>query len=169
MDLLRATRPDLAGLPFVMGDACRLGKEEGKRLGDAVAMFHDGTVRRTRVKTTDWREEVTVEYSLWDSWGKKYPPAQATEPQRQGEYRAALAAMSQLLPVQPAALRVGAMPHLAARPDAAAGEALARLVLFDADEGVRQAALKALEKRSPREATDVLLHGLRYPWPQIAR
>ena len=38
VELLLETRPDLAGLPFVMGDACRLKKEEGHKFTAAVAM-----------------------------------------------------------------------------------------------------------------------------------
>src|SRR5205823_4236545 len=37
------------------------------------------------------------------------------------------------------------------------------------EDEVRQAALDALKVRRERDYTDVLLHGLRYPWPKVAQ
>ena len=40
MDVLLAQRLDLAGLPFVMGDACRLSEERGRQFGTALSCVH---------------------------------------------------------------------------------------------------------------------------------
>jgi len=45
---------------------------------------------------------------------------------------------------------------------------LARLAIFSFEEEVRRAALNALRTRPKQDSTDVLLAGLRYPWPAVA-
>src|SRR5262249_20785986 len=46
---------------------------------------------------------------------------------------------------------------------------LARLAIFSQEAVVRSAALEALKVRRERDYTDVLVAGLRYPWPAVAR
>ena len=50
-----------------------------------------------------------------------------------------------------------------------ATEALARLAIFSAEDEVRQAALDALKVRRERDYTAILVQGLRYPLPVVAR
>ena len=44
MEVLVKERTDLSGLPFAMGDACRLKQERAREFGDALARF--GTFAR---------------------------------------------------------------------------------------------------------------------------
>jgi len=46
--------------------------------------------------------------------------------------------------------------------------ALARRAIFDVSEHVREAAVNALRLRPAEDFRDVLLEGLRYPWPAAA-
>jgi hypothetical protein len=46
---------------------------------------------------------------------------------------------------------------------------LARRALFDLETGTRQAALQALKQRRSADYVNILLEGLRYPYPTIAR
>jgi hypothetical protein len=46
---------------------------------------------------------------------------------------------------------------------------LAKAAIFDSAGDVRYAAVKALQGRPAAEYTDVLLHGMRYPMPAVAR
>src|SRR5262249_42147620 len=48
-------------------------------------------------------------------------------------------------------------------------EALVKLAVFSQDEAVREAALQSLKGRDTKFADAVVLKGLRYPWPSVAR
>jgi len=50
-----------------------------------------------------------------------------------------------------------------------ATRALARAAVFSPEEDIRTKAIEALASRPGSESTDVLVAGLRYPWPAIAR
>ena len=47
--------------------------------------------------------------------------------------------------------------------------ALARLAIFSAEDDVRAAAIDALKVRREKDYTDILVKGLRYPWPAVAK
>src|SRR5439155_494829 len=64
---------------------------------------------------------------------------------------------------------LSAPPAPADAPAAAPSPALARLAIFSEEDDVRQAAVAALRVRRERDYTDVLLRGLRYPWPAVAQ
>ncbi len=66
-------------------------------------------------------------------------------------------------------MRLGLVRYLAhiSHPDAT--HALARLAVFSFEDSVRQAAIDALKTRRERDYTGVLLQGLRYPLPAVAR
>src|SRR5205814_5759910 len=53
--------------------------------------------------------------------------------------------------------------------DAEYTRALVKMAIFSAEDSVRQKALDALKIRRERDYTDILLAGLRYPWPDVAR
>src|SRR5262249_25757584 len=50
-----------------------------------------------------------------------------------------------------------------------ATRALAKLAIFSGEEEVRHAAIAALKIRRERDYTDILVQGLRYPWPAVAQ
>jgi hypothetical protein len=66
-------------------------------------------------------------------------------------------------------VRLGLVKYVAGVPYAEATRVLARLILFSAEDEVRQAAIDALNVRRERDYTAVLLQGFRYPWPAVAR
>ena len=79
----------------------------------------------------------------------------------------------QILPKESAAVRLGLVEQLttfdASKADCdAASHALARLSIFSPEGQIRKAANNVLLKRATPPATEVLLHGLRYPWAAIA-
>jgi hypothetical protein len=63
----------------------------------------------------------------------------------------------------------GLVKYLAGISHAEATRALAKLAIFSTEDAVRQAAVDALKVRRERDYTDILLGGLRYPWPDVAR
>ncbi len=79
-----------------------------------------------------------------------------------------VAALTQILDPEPAAMRLGFVKYLSEVPQAEATQALGRLALFSPEREVRQAAVCALKERPRSEYADILLHGMRYPWPAVA-
>src|SRR5262245_41319246 len=75
----------------------------------------------------------------------------------------------QILAPELPSIRLGLVKHLSSISHVEATRALARLAVFTGEEEVRHAAIEALKVRRERDYTDVLLGGLRYPWPAIAR
>ncbi len=158
MEALLENRPDLAGLPFAMGDACRLQKSERPdfkkemdlmrgRLNDSV---ETGGVQRF------WRD---------DDEHVKERLKEKTSADRE---RFRVAAFKQILGQNQAEL----VPRLAALSKSAqkeATQALAQMAVFATDGEVRQAAVAALQKLPADPTTAVLLKGLRYPWPSVAQ
>jgi hypothetical protein len=82
---------------------------------------------------------------------------------------ARIAALMQVLAPEAPAMRLGLVKYLSAISHPEATRALARLAIFSAEDEVRHAAIDALKVRRERDYTDVLLQGLRYPWPAVAR
>jgi hypothetical protein len=82
---------------------------------------------------------------------------------------ARVAALMQVLAPEAPAMRLGLVKHLAAVSHADATRALARLAVYSEEDDVRSAAVEALKVRRERDYTDILLAGLRYPWPAVAR
>jgi hypothetical protein len=222
---LRGERPDLAGLPFAMGDACRIKGERSRLFTQAVA-----TVRRclsqprqtgvgvagpgggpgpiTGPAPTPAPQSaptppapnpppavppapnpphavVTAEGFLAatsvnepENFWEQYQAAIAQEDRagpagdrahREAVTLARVAALMQILAPEPPHLRAGLVKYLSGVAHPEATRALARLAVFSPEEEVRRAAIDALQVRRERDYTDVLLRGLRYPWPAVAR
>lgn len=225
LEALRGERPDLTGLPFAMGDACRTKGERSKQFAHAVATvrqalqspapvsgptpatpsavpmggggpapattsggfagFSDRSART--VTTTALRSGSENSFSIVFSTPvsvNSVPPetfweqyqtlcSQQDKPQTRREQRetitlARLAALAQILMPMPE-MHPGLVKYLATVSHVEATKALARLALFSSEEDARKAALDALKIRRERDYTDILVNGLCYPWPAVAR
>jgi hypothetical protein len=82
---------------------------------------------------------------------------------------ARIAALMQVLAPMSPTIHRGLVKYLSAVPHVEATKALARLAIFSAEDEVRGAAIDALKVRRERDYTDVLVRGLHYPWPAVAR
>jgi hypothetical protein len=140
LEVLRAQRPALAGLPFVRDEARRLQQAEREKFAAAVLNVREA-LRLHPVPSAFW------------SRGVKVP-----------EDPLAVAALMQML----AAWSPGLVEHLSRCDQKEATQALAQIAIFGTEEPVRRLALTALQKRDTKPATEVLLKGLRYPWPPVA-
>lgn len=174
---LRAERLDLAGLPFAMGDSCRIIGEERWQFVAAVeavraALSATGipspaglSVTENHVRAAQFWKEFT------DSW---YHNLYSHLPEvnhniLDGTKRGRIAALMQMLATESMEMRLGLVKYLAKVPHRDGAHALGRLALFSPEEEVRRAAVDALKNHRERNYTDVLLRGLRYPWPAVAR
>jgi hypothetical protein len=141
--LLREHRPDLAGLPFIVGDAGRLGMADRGRFEEAVRPL---------------RQSLGQPLSREAFWKGRPVPEDPSK----------VAALTQMLATD-TGLTPGLIEHLAQSDNKEATQALARLAVFAPDDWVRQAARAALQLRDTGPATGILVRGLRYPWPAVAR
>jgi hypothetical protein len=161
---LVAERRDLAGLPFVLGEACRTTKEDSLPFTDAVRIVRralspaDPSLAKgkgfwERFKEECWWHDIRVTV-------RSYPRAAVTA--------ARVRALMQVLAAEPTDVRLGLARHLAGVQHVEATKALARLVLFSPEKEVRAAAVEALKSRPAPDYTEALLAGLRYPMPAVA-
>jgi hypothetical protein len=199
MTALIESRPDLAGLPFAMGDTCRTIGERTKQFTAAVNTVRqalNGAGNRVVVA-----QNVTVLTQPAPGGAPTPVPVQATQflapPQATGgsfwsQYAtlceqedaarprpdkdllehvtlARMAALMQMLAPETVELRLGLVKYLTGVPHVEATKALARMAIFSAEDDIRAAAIEALKVRKEKDYTDVLVMGLRYPWPAVAK
>ena len=82
---------------------------------------------------------------------------------------ARIAALMQMLAAESAEMRLGLVKYLTGVPHVEATRALAKLAIFSSEEDVRLAAIESLKVRREKDYTDILVKGLRYPWPAVAK
>jgi hypothetical protein len=81
---------------------------------------------------------------------------------------ARIAALMQMLAAESVELRLGLVKFLIATPHVEATKALARMAIFSPEDDIRRAAITGLRVRREKDYTDILVNGLRYPWPAVA-
>jgi hypothetical protein len=152
---LVAERSDLAGLPFLLGDACRM----------------------SGVRVPHFEEVATAVRSAGDNWdqvrgsldGLDKEAAKQGRRDKEHSIQARVAALSQIMGPSSVDGRMGFVKYLAAVPRKEATAQLARVAVFDDEKKVREAAVEQLSVRRERDYTDVLVKALRYPWPAVAK
>lgn len=160
VELLMTHRGDLAGLPFVMGDACRMKAGERLAFRDAVNIVHNA--RSHPVPDVPdggfWKSYETIR--------KSAKPTPATD-------QSCAAACMQMLATDKSATRIGLIKELAGMTKEAADKkvaatALTKLAVFSPEKDIRVAAITALKELETPADKSILMHGLRYPWPSVA-
>jgi hypothetical protein len=111
--------------------------------------------------------------SFWEQYRNLCAQEDKTHSQLRREQRetvtvARIAALTQIL-MPMVEMQPGMAKYLSGVSHVEATRALARLAIFSADEETRTAALDALKVRRERDYTTILVEGLRYPWPTVAR
>lgn len=143
---LLAQRPDLAGLPFKMGTDCRLPQEKALALGAAIGRVRSASENLPhfphRGEEKVARSEEMLHQPLVNALMQIHGPNE-----KQDEL----------------ARTLSTVPHVEATT------ALARLALFSPDAKAREVAARSLRIRREQDYTALLLEGLRYPWPAVAR
>jgi hypothetical protein len=82
---------------------------------------------------------------------------------------ARIAALTQILAAESPDMRLGLVKYLSAVSHVEATRALAKMAIFSSEDAIREAALDALKVRRERDYTEILVKGLRYPWPAVAK
>jgi hypothetical protein len=140
-----AKRDDLKGLPLLLGNACRMSKEQAAVLS-AVSVG-----ARDRSGQENLRQSLATIRAA-----DRTQTALLVRP------------FEQIYQVEDPSLRKALVTSLAQVEDREATRALARRAVFDLSPTVRAAAVEALKQRNLDDARPVLLWALRYPWPPSA-
>lgn len=167
-------RPDLAGLPFAMGDACRLKEEQSKLFTQALNMIRSFLAQNINVSITDAETAPQrAAEAFWDNLQNNWQVSDRNarhSPQVQEHVIAArIAALMQVCGPLSLPMRKGLVSYLASASHVDATRDLAKLAIFSAEEEVRLAAVSALKVRREKDYTDILVQGLRYPLPAVAK
>jgi hypothetical protein len=159
LEVLLPTRPDLQGLRWVMGDACRLTKTRSSEFTRAAFLVRAAMAEKS---TPAFWKSFAMNCAEDDRDDARERPVDDIAKGR-------MAALMQMLGAEPAGYHVGLAEHLSDQSNEAATHALARLAVFSPDDTVRRAAIGGLRKRDPKDYSSILVAGLRYPWPGVAR
>ncbi len=158
-------RTDLLGLPFIMGDDCKQTRGRSRAFVQEVNLVRaglqvGGLIKEGRINSGG--PAVANATQFWNSY------EQQPRRRNQEDSAAQIAALMQMLAPEETGMRQGLVKKLSDIEGPEATRALARLAVFSVEKEVRQAALDALKARPRKDATEVLLAGLRYPWPAVA-
>lgn len=197
LEVLRAERKDLDGLPFAMGDACRTKGDRSKQFANAV-----GTVRAALrptpqpaatplpppprgagglvpqpVTTALFGAVVVLDSQASEGFWERYVASCVQEDKELSRVNrnqieevtlARIAALMQVLAPEAPSVRLGLVKYLSTISHVEATRTLVRLALYSPEEEVHNAAVEAIKVRRERDYTEVLVQGLRYPWPAVA-
>jgi hypothetical protein len=165
---LIATRSDLAGLPFLLGNACRL--EAG-----AAAQMSTASVQVRRVfaqeaeRAKSYKMEPNPAAAFWTVWTSGLIRPRGNSNKDADRIDVAIATLTQILSSENAGIRMSLVDNLAHVEHQSATKALVKFSVFDLDYRTRQAAQEGLKKRNPNLYLTQLLQAFRYPWAPAAR
>jgi hypothetical protein len=149
MEALVSKRSDMQGLPFAMGDACRLSTERGQHF---------------LTELTALRSAMGNPAALASQL-----PNPTAQPNGEVTIQARIRALVQVVGPEGSQLGQQMVKYLATLPHVDATRALAQLAIFAEEDQVRRDAVAALAVRRDKDSTDVLRDGLSYPWPAVAQ
>jgi hypothetical protein len=152
-------RPDLRGLPYMMGDACRLNPEEAQSFQAAVRTVRTAIDAQVASPTNgNESRRFWVQFS-----GDHEGPTSLNS-------RSGIAALTQILGPERQDVRSEFVSELAHSRHVEAVKALARMAVFDPSSEVRIAAVKALRERPDNVVTaEIFMHGMRYPLAEVTK
>jgi len=180
MEELIGERPDLQGMPFTLGAACRANPERMTHFGtclQAIRSSLGGEFNQPLTAAVLARRETNdaISDQFWQQYNNQMiPKTSEVERSRRDKSRelfreAEVAALMQVCGPEQGAMRKGLMRHVAGIAHASSSRALAKLAIFSPEDDVRREAVEALKVRKDRDYGDILIAGMSYPWPEVAK
>lgn len=154
-------RPDLAGLPFVVGN-------ESRSTGDRARHFSEAVLTTRLMLLSFERDDKTLWSTISRFWAKSRDKEKEPEGWKQVEM-AWIAALTQILADGTKSQKIGLARALGGTAIPEASRALVRLAIFSDEPEVQTAALESLGARPAEDYTNLLLAGLSYPYPPVAK
>jgi hypothetical protein len=173
-------RPDLRGLPFLMGKECRTDEKQaavfrdvvrGVRLCLEISDDRDGTVKvnESTVAARFWKSIGSIEKRRNDTKVMDDEIASLVRLDKGAADRSLVAALMQMCTPMSEPFRLGLAKYLASVDNADATIALVKLALYSPEDTIRAAAIEGLKSRPTKQHGPILLSGLRYPLPMVAK
>jgi len=173
--ILVKDRPDLAGLPFLLGKDCQLCKDKAMHLERSSTLVRQSLARLERIPSPAFEQYISSSYPVSnprpdvDPMARQFWQEFGADGAKHLRLNNHLAVLSQTVLAENSSFRLLFTEQLAKVKDEAAVPLLTQRALFDVDERVRTAARKNLAERSREDCAPRLLEGLRYPWAPVAR
>jgi len=176
MKELIASRADLRGMPFLMGNDCRTEEKEAQRFAEAVSIVQrqiQASFLRNleRSDGANPNEEADAK-RFWEGIPKLIADDKQTMLGKAAKVdidRAVVAALTQMLAAKAAPYRAGLAKYLATVQHADATKALAKLALYAPEDAVRKEALDGLKGRPSKDYSAIVMQGFRYPLPAVSK
>jgi hypothetical protein len=148
VEALVSRRADVRGLPFIMGDACRLSSERGQHFLSELSVLRGAMANPANLASH-----------------LPNPAGHATE----AAIQARIAALVQVLGPEGEQVGRQTVKYLGSVAHSQATTALARIAIFAEEESVRRDAVAVLQTRREKDFSNILVAGLNYPWPAVAQ
>lgn len=168
VEALVESRADLAGLPFLKGDACRTPFKLMERFLAARAILNSAGNAGAGQDFTG-NPEFSFQFGPAQNFWATARRALSDLGDDELSSRGKVAVFMQMCGPETQLVQKGMTRALSEVGHADASRALAKMALFAPEEDVRRAAIEALKVRRDKDYGDVLVGGLRYPWPAVAR
>jgi hypothetical protein len=178
---LMEKRPDLAGLPFLLGTDCQLQQGQATKFGELTLLVREvltssiPSAQRSRTfrdrqsgQSSSGGSAVPSATTFWSSWSTGYMPRRGTARDLHRGDPEHVGALVQLLAPENEGFHRGLVDYLRDLKTKSATAALAREALFALDPETRLNAVHALRQRDAEDYTSLLVDGLRYPWGPVA-
>jgi hypothetical protein len=149
VETMTRQRADMRGLPFVMGDDCRLPQDRGQQFLNELNMLRGAMGNPANLAAA--------------------LPNPASQPATDTTIQARIAAITQVVGPEGEQMGRQAVKYLASLSHVRSTTALAKIAIFAEEDSVRRDALAALATRREKDFADILLAGLNYPWPAVAQ
>jgi hypothetical protein len=160
---LREERPELAGLPFLLGKTCQLDETEARILAHTSLAIRQALTPPRQSSLSGSASTVNPPSTPYSFWGQMEKAMHNSK-----SHPMFLPGLMQILGPEPPDFRVVLVAQYRGVEGPAVTRALTRLALYDPEASVRADALHALIDRPAAESKEILLEGLRYPWAPVA-
>lgn len=142
-------RPDMKGMPFVMGDDCRLTPERGQHFLNELSTLRSAMTNPANLASL--------------------LPNPTNAGTTDDAIHARIAALVQVTGPEGEQVVKQEVKYLSSVSHVRSTTALARLAIFSEEESVRREAIAALATRREKDYSGILVAGLNYPWPAVAQ
>jgi hypothetical protein len=159
-------RADLRGLPFLLGQDCRQSNDRKQAFTELLFVVRQsmpGSASRDPIFKTSPETAAT----FWKKLDKSLMPGKLKLKRMDLLYPTLTDILMQTCGPESVAMRKGMIDFLANVDTPDSSRALARLVIFSPEPELHIPAHVKLKLRDPKDYAEILLRGLRYPWPDV--
>jgi hypothetical protein len=168
---LQAGSTDIAGLPFRLGNDCRLPSEQVRLLAQTALAVRGALAHALKSNASPRPSDgAALRWVFWEELQQTvYKNGRQALCTDWPTAAVLLSPLQQILAAEDPGLRIGLVDLYRHFKTPEATAALLRLALYDAEPAVREEALSALPERPEDQCTDALLTALRYPWTPLVQ